>query len=186
MHKCYFLLPLIVWVAFVKAEAESLVLTSNSLGGMALKQKGEVSLQILKDKFGSNRVTHEIGSGDSPDFHIFTVATNEGEILAAFISYISTDKEREHAVVPLDEVAIYSPLITDEYGISVGMRLNEAVKLRPEMEFGAGHMDNYIGNDKIWYLFSVGEMHGTMVSREVAIQSNPKIEVISWPYPRWR
>ena len=186
MYKYYFLLPLIACIGFVKAESESLVLTSNSLGGLVLKEKDAISLQILKDQFSSKRVTHEIGSGDSPDFHIFTIATNDGEKIASFISYISSEKERGNTVVPLDEVVVYSPLITDEYGISVGMKLNEAVKLRREMEFGAGHMDNYMGNNKIWYLFRVGEMHGTMVSKEAVIQSNPKIEVISWPYPRWR
>lgn len=60
------------------------------------------------------------------------------------------------------------------------------IKIRNDLKFGAGHMDNYLGKDKVWYLFTVKELHGTRVTRDIALKANPKIEVVTWPYPRWQ
>jgi hypothetical protein len=54
------------------------------------------------------------------------------------------------------------------------------------LDFGAGHMDNYLGKGNLWYLFSVDKMHGTVVSKSMALKSNPRIDCISWPRVRWR
>ena len=174
-------------VAFDASESDNrIVLTVDSVGPMRIKLGMPISIQRIAEHFPRHRVTQEIRSGDSPDYHLFTVATLEGEVLVSFISYINDEAGYEAALVGLDEVVLQSPRTIDEYGVSPGGPISQAIKARKELEFGAGHMDNYFGKDRIWYLFTVAGMHGTQVSKQHAIESNPKIDVISWPAPRWR
>jgi hypothetical protein len=114
------------------------------------------------------------------------VSTYENENLISFISFINESDGYEKSTVKLDEVIIHSSKIQDHYGVEPNMTISQALKKRKDLKFGAGHMDNYFGNDKIWYMFSVNQLHGTQVSREVAINANPKIQSISWPIPWWR
>jgi hypothetical protein len=168
------------------AEKTNLVLTDDSIGSMAIEPEMEISLFKIMRHFQSYKVSHEIRSGDSPDYHSFVVSTYQGEALVSFISYIEKDSEYENGVVKLDEVLVHSSIVQDQYGISIGSTINAALKEREELKFGAGHMDNYMGNGKIWYLFYVKGKHGTQVTKEEAVAENPKIDAISWPYPRWR
>ena len=65
------------------------------------------------------------------------------------------------------------------------MTIGQAIAKRKNLKFGAGHMDNYLGKDKIWYMFGVEKKHGTQVTKKMAVTANPKISVISWPNPWW-
>jgi hypothetical protein len=66
----------------------ALVLTSESLGPLPLSRKTVVSESCLKKLFPKYRITHEIGSGDSPDFHFFRIIDKEGDLLFTIKSFI--------------------------------------------------------------------------------------------------
>ena len=165
---------------------DEIIFASSSIGSIQLSKDTKVSLYKLKQAFPYYKVTHEIAEGDSPDYHRFIVSTWEDEDLIYFHSYIDEPKQYEAGLVKLDEVVTCSERIKDEFGISPNQHIDLAIEKRKSLDFGAGHMDNYLGKDSIWYLFYVGQLHGTAVTKEVALKENPKIECISWPHPWWR
>ena len=168
------------------AERPPIVLADSSVGSFDISPGKMISVLRLRNAFPFYRVTQEIREGDSPDYHLFTVATYEGEKVVSFISYITDESMYEQAVVPLDEVLLVGGPAIDQYGVAPGERLSSALKKRKELEFGYGHMDSYLGRGKIWYLFYAGAPEGTRATFEQAKESDPEIAVISWPKPRWR
>ena len=92
---------------------------------------------------------------------------------------------------------IYSSIVKDKYGISVGTRYLDVIKIRSEgLEFGAGHFTNYLGKNKIWYTLShveIIESHGTYkypvgvesITKDDAERENPTVRLLSWPDPSW-
>lgn len=168
------------------SDQKPIVLTESSVGSIEILKGMKISLHMLWKAFPYYRVKHEIGMGDSPDFHIFTVETHEGEAVVVFISYIREKSMYESAFMPLDEVVLLGGGAKDQYGVSPGDRLSSAMGKHKNMKHGYGHMDSYIGSGKIWYLFHATTPEGMRATQEQATEINPKIEVISWPIPRWR
>ncbi len=183
-----YIITLLILLSFAAGSSESkkIIFTKSSVGEMKITKGMEISLYKVSNNFPFHKVTQSIGQGDSPDFHIFTVSTHENEELISFISYINEDQQYEKGIVKLDEVVTCSNQIIDEFGISPNMHISQAIAARDNLDFGAGHMDNYLGKDQLWYLFYVDKMHGTGVTKNMALKSNPTIECISWPYVRWR
>ncbi len=181
-----YIITALIFLSFGVSSAESkkILFTKSSIGDMKITKGMEISLYQVSQKFPFHKVAQSIGHGDSPDFHLFTVSTFENEELISFISYINEDQQYEKGVVKLDEVITCSNQIIDEFGISPKMHISRAIAARDSLNFGVGHMDNYLGKDHLWYLFYVDKMHGTSVSKSMAITSNPKIDCISWPYVR--
>lgn len=180
------ILFILVIVSFsIVAEDEQFIFTESSFGPIELKEGMEISLFQLSKKFPYHKVSQTIGQGDSPDFHSFTVSTWEGEELVEFISYIEKPEDYEKAVVTLDEVITCSKLVKDQFGIRPLSKFNDALIARNDMKYGFGHMDNFIGKGKLWYLFAVENGQFSQGSRELAVKVNPSIECISWPYARW-
>jgi len=166
---------------------DEIVLNENSIGSMKIEPGMKISLYKIWGEFSKYKVSHEINEGDSPDYHRFIVATHSGESLVSFISYIENASEYEQARVELDEVVVHSNKIKDQYGVRVGMNISTALRLRGgDLDFGIGHIDNYLGKNKIWNLFSVEDKHGVSVTKEMALKVDPEISAITWPYPRWR
>lgn len=170
----------------IAADRQPIVLTESSVGAFEISKGMNISLHKLWQAFPYHQVKHEIGMGDSPDFHIFTVETHEGEAVVSFISYIKEKSMYESALVALDEVLLLGGGAKDQYGISPGESLSSVIKKRKSMEHGYGHMDSYLGSGKIWYLFQATTPEGMRATQEEAIEINPKIELISWPIPRWQ
>lgn len=170
----------------IASDQKPIVLTDSSIGSFEISKGMKISLHKLSQAFPDHRVKQEIGMGDSPDFHIFTVETHEGEAVVSFISYIQEKSMYESALVPLDEVLLLGGGARDQYGVSPGDTLLFALKKRSSMEHGYGHMDSYLGSGEIWYLFHATTPEGMRATLDQAIKVNPKIEVISWPVPRWR
>jgi len=185
MRNLIFLLILFSF-STLSADEDKIVFTSKSIGDMPIEVGKDISLFKVRQYFMSYTVTHQIVSGDSPDYHLFHVSSHRGKWSISFISYINESKGYEQGVVKLDEVIVYGENIQDEFGVSPRMHIKEIIALRKNLEFGAGHMDNYLGKNKMWYLFSVKNKHGERVTKEMAINANPQIDAISWPYPRWR
>jgi hypothetical protein len=65
------------------------------------------------------------------------------------------------------------------------MPISEASKIRPDMKFGSGHMDNYLGSEKIWYMLNIDwskiDQSKGLSPKEYVIKSDTKISVITWP-----
>jgi hypothetical protein len=167
------------------SEREAIVLTNTSIGNMPIKVAMPISLYKIRNYFPFYRVTQQIREGDSPDYHLFEVSTHEGESLISFISYIDEADGYEKGIVKLDEVIIHSSKIRDQFGLTPDMSISIAIAKRKDLKFGTGHMDNYLGNGKIWYMFSVNKTHGAQVTEQMAMNSNSKITTISWPHPWW-
>lgn len=178
---------LLLLADYSHANEDKLVLTETSIGQMNLVEGMEISLYKLSQQFPGYVVTQRIGHGDSPDFFSFEVSTWEGEEVIAFISFINEEEQGgyEKSIVKLDEVISCSNKVIDSYGVSPGKKFNEIYETRKEMVYGFGHMDNFLGKRKLWYLFSVPNGQFTQGSIEIAKKTNPEIECLSWPYPRW-
>jgi hypothetical protein len=179
------LIFLVFLFSCISAAQDKIILTNTSIGNMPIEVGIEISLYKIKTHFPFYKVTQQIASGDSPDYHLYIVSTYENEELISFISYINESDGYEKSVVKLDEVIIHSSKVQDHFGVKPSMTISQAIEKRKYLKFGAGHMDNYLGNDKIWYMFSVNQTHGTQVTKETAIKANPKIQSISWPIPWW-
>ncbi len=184
----HYMLAVFVFFSFAvfTEEEKPIVLSATAIGSMKIEVGMPISLFQVSKGFPFYRVSQEIGQGDSPDFHLFKVSSHDNEDLIYFISYIKAQADYEKAVVKLDEIMTCSDKVMDEFGISPKMTIKQALQKRKGLQFGAGHMDNYLGLDNIWYLFSVNGLHGTGVSKEVALKADPQIDCISWPYARWR
>ena len=50
---------------------------------------------------------------------------------------------------------------------------------------GDGHMYNFLGKGKIWYLFSVPTGQLSRGNLEMTEKVNPEIRCVSWPCARW-
>lgn len=185
MNKLF--IVLLIFLIFINdANAKTIVLTNHSIGSMSIKPQLIISLEQIAHEFPHLKVSHKIASGDSPDFHAFTVSNSQNEALFTFISTISDKNGYKQSQVMLDEIIIHSDKIKDQYGVSVGQTLSEVMEKRKNMAFGDSHMGNFMGNDKIWYLFEVENRYSVPVSKEAAIKANPPIDAISWPHPIWR
>lgn len=180
------LIFLVFLYSCISTAQDNLILTNTSIGNMPIKVGMDISLYKIKQHFPFYKVTQQIASGDSPDYHLYIVSTNANEELISFISYINESGGYEKSKVKLDEVIIHSSKVQDQFGVKPNMTISQAIEKRKGLEFGAGHMDNYLGTEKIWYMFSVNQIHGTQVTKEAAVKANPKIQSISWPSPWWR
>jgi len=162
-----------------------MTITNNAVGSFSLIKEKEISLNILRKAFPRFRIIHEIGMGDSPDFHRFTVIERfNNEELFSLRSYISDDSGYEKQNVPLHEVVVYSDRIVDEFGVKVGMRVEEAAKRRDSLKLGRGHHGYFFGADQLWYHFP-SAAEGVLQPSELLELKSP-IKVMSWPEATWQ
>ena len=168
---------------------EALLLTSKSLGPLPLGKGTLVSESTLKKLFPNSSVTHDIRSGDSPDFHYFEVKDNGGEVLFTIQSFIKDSKGQNEnpAGVRIDLLQIRSSRIRDAYGIRVGNRVQDIIKQRgKDLRFGAGHHDVYLGADNIFYnIRTTSQGSPENLTLDDAVRGNWQIISISWPSAAW-
>jgi hypothetical protein len=150
-----------------------------------------VSVLILERAFPGHRIGHEIGSGDSPDFHYFEVTTAQGEKLFTIKSFV---KEGAPAVgadarseVPIDLLQVVSRRVRDRFGLRVGDRVADIIRSRGDkLVFGAGHHDVYLGGDRLFYNLATGsEWSPESFNLADAKRGNWPIVSISWPSGAW-
>jgi hypothetical protein len=179
--------------------AADFVLTSSSIGDLQLKKNELISLDIIKAKFPGHRVTHGIGSGDSPDFHYIGVSSKSGELIFSIKSFLDDETNESSERYDLDLLEVNSSKIVDEFGIRVGDRIASVIEVRGKnLNLSANHHDNSIGKDLLFYQFEVSltaqEIEANYgvnykrpeeVTLEEAIEKNPIITSISWPRARW-
>lgn len=174
--------------------ASEFILTSESLGGLQLNKETKISKAIINKYFPEHRVSHEIGEGDSADFHYFEIKDNKSELIFTVTSYIDNDFDRNKDVVTLDLIEIYSDSISDEYGLKIGKKLSDIINQRGgDLIYGANHHDNHIGLNNIWYALSTEDLNvpngpdisPENVTLEDAKKHNLRVTAISWPSARW-
>jgi hypothetical protein len=158
---------------------------------MPLNREPTISVDYLKKHFPNRRITHEIQSGDSPDYHHFMVATVEGDVLFTIMSFL-----KEHQVssigqrleaVPIDLLKIVSPTIPDEHGIRVGNRVADVIRARGEnLHFGTAHFDVYVGGNQIFYNLRTGsDWSPENLTFADAKRADWEVASISWPTGAW-
>jgi len=179
-----------------QAFAGELVLKTISLGPLNLTKETVVSVKILNELFPKYEINHEIRSGDSPDYHYFNVSDSKGSLFSV-ISYIETPEQFKSSEGKINLLELNTSRIPDQYGIRIGDKFLEIRKKRKDkLEFGAGHFNNNIGGNNIYYSFSleptgyfkeIGINYADPVSAKEsdAKKQNPEITTISWPYPAW-
>lgn len=177
-------------VSFI-VTANDVVLKDKTLGSLPLTKP--ISVDLINKHFPNYRVTHQIASGDSPDFHKISVFTKTDEPLFYTVSYLSNDTKETALSYKIDLLVILSPLIRDKYNVSVGDKIVSATKKRgTEITIVGGHFNNSIGSDSIYYQVTVPPTkedskigldfyHPDYVSMDMVLNSNPSIESISWP-----
>jgi hypothetical protein len=189
----FYMLVVLVLLSTV-ASAKELILTSDSLGSLNLSKETEISISILKKHFPEYVVSHRIGEGDSPDFHLFQIKYANSEVVFTAISFINDESDRKKDMVKLDLIEIHSDKVLDEYGLNVGMELSDILKKRnTDLIFGANHHDNHIGLNNIWYALSTEDLtdpngpdiNPENVTLEDAKKHNLRVTSISWPSARW-
>jgi hypothetical protein len=189
----FYMLVVLVLLSTV-ASAKELILTSDSLGSLNLSKETEISISILKKHFPEYVVSHRIGEGDSPDFHLFQIKYANSEVVFTAISFINDESDRKKDMVKLDLIEIHSDKVLDEYGVNVGMELSDILKKRnTDLIFGANHHDNHIGLNNIWYALSTEDLtdpngpdiNPENVTLEDAKKHNLRVTSISWPSARW-
>ena len=177
--------------------AEQLVLSKNNLGPLKLSQEREITFKEIESTFPDYIVTHQIASGDSPDFHLITVKDKNKNTLFYTVSYFDETVNEHSASYKIDLLKILSKEISDSYGVRVGDKVSTIIKKRgSNLKMSANHFDNSIGNEQIFYQVQV-EPRGkfkeigidyadpTSVTLSQIIESNPEVKSISWPTPSW-
>ncbi len=166
-----------------------LVLTSSALGPLPLGKGTLVSESYLKKLFPHYSITHQIGSGDSPDFHYFEIIDKNGELLFTIKSFIEDENQQGQPPTGVhnDLLQVRSPRIKDIYGLRVGDRVKDIIKTRgKDLHFGAGHHDVYLGTGKIYYnMRTNSDWSPERLSLDDAMRGNWQVVSISWPEGAW-
>ena len=165
-----------------------LVLTDTSLGPLSLRPESIISIHRLEQIFPAHRVTHAIRSGDSPDYHYFEVAADDGEVLFTISSFLQQGQQlKDPNSVRIDLLKVISPRIADGHGLRVGDRVADIVRARgTNLQFGAAHFDVYLGADSIFYnIRTSGQSSPDRLTFDDAARENWAIISISWPGPAW-
>jgi hypothetical protein len=163
-------------------------LTETHLGPLPLNREAKISVAYLTQIFPTYNVSHEIGSGDSPDFHYFRVVARDGEVLFTITSFLREGNGNDtQNAVPIDLLKVVSRGIRDKYGLRVGDRVAAIVRARGKtLEFGASHHDVYLGGNQIVYnIRTSSDLSPERLTLADAIRENWRIVSISWPTAAW-
>jgi hypothetical protein len=181
----------VLFCSFSAYPSEELILTERSLGSLILENEPFVSIDSLRKLFPDYQVNHGIHSGDSPDFHLFQIATREGELLFTISSFIEdgdqTPNKDGTVAVPIHLLKVVSPRISDAYGLRVGNSVADILRTRGKnLEFGAEHHDVSLGANRIFYTIG-NPTHRSPDGLKFtdAVRGNWRIRSISWPEAAW-
>nr|WP_086938521.1 hypothetical protein [Thaumasiovibrio occultus] len=174
------------------AQAQDLILTPTSLGELTLSSSTQVSQTGLTELFPDYQITHEIGQGDSPDFHLLKVSDGD-EMLFYILSYIEDDVTHQSESYDIDLLVVTSDNIADGYGVRVGDRAEKLFQSLPgNIDVYANHYDNALGHEGLFYQFYIEPndegndgANPLDVDIETILEHNPEISELSWPTPRW-
>ena len=179
--------------AMAADDASALVLSRTSLGPLVLGKDAKVSQKSLQKLFPGYTVKYEIAQGDSPDFHYFEVIDKNGELLFAISSFIDDDEDgtiqhqKTTSPVPIQLLQVYSPTISDAYGLHVGDHVKDIIAKRgKKLAFGAAHHDVYLGAGEIYYSIETGSDESPENFKlKDAIKGDWQIHSLSWPGAAW-
>lgn len=156
-----------------------------------------ISVHYVKSLFNNFKVTHTIASGDSPDFHMISVINKKDETLFYTMSYLIDGVKESDEEYNIDLLIINSSEIQDEYGVRVGDRVSDVLRKRKDkLSVIGGHFNNSIGANSIFYQITVPPtkeeiekgldfLHPDYVTVEMILNTDPKVESMSWPLASW-
>jgi len=177
--------------------AKDLILSQTKLGTLQLSHDSLITFHGIQKAFPDHIVTHQIASGDSPDFHRIEIQDSDKEQLFYIVSYFDEKTNKDTTKYDIDLLVITSAKIEDKYGIRIGDDVKKIIKKRGlNLSVSANHFDNSIGNDFIYYQVEVplsqdmkdkglDLMSPIGVTKEQIITANPVVTSMSWPYPTW-
>lgn len=180
---------------------KNLVLTETALETLKLSKDLRISKAFLEEKFPGHFITQEYGQGDSPDFYLFTITTEDGDVLFTIKSFLPETYNHEKDTTAftdlhMDMLEVHSPTIVDAYGIRPGGTINDIVELRGnDLDFGLSHIAQvYMGEGKIFYNIAIpSQVYQSGIFKEkhldkikaIAIREDWTVMTISWPEPIW-
>jgi hypothetical protein len=110
-----------------KVELTEILLTETKLGDLEINKLNENNiLTSIKSKFPDLQITKTVGQQDGPDFNLYQVTHYEQEIF--FISMDSYD------TTLVQDLWTNNKIIKDEYGITVGQKIESALEKRPTLK----------------------------------------------------
>lgn len=141
---------------------DSIILYEDHMGDIPLPFPKREMLNELRQAFASLVVQKEIGEQDGPDFPLYSLKGDDGEI-----AYFSMHHED---TLQLIEVHIGDPRVKDEYGLRVGntyqkIRQLREGKLKTYTDYHQ-HTYAYFDNSPISYEISGDDMIANTVDQE--------------------
>ena len=177
--------------------AENIIFSDAALGKLKLSKQELISLDTVRSAFPNLEIKHEIGHGDSSDFHYIEARNDLGELLFILYSYFDEDVDKNSTQYDIDLVVVISHTIPDQMGVRVGDRVSKVIgKKGDNFELYANHQDNSIGIGSLYYQFTLAPnilideagnrfLNPEKVTKSDVMQENPKIKSISWSSPVW-
>lgn len=124
-----------------KVELNEILLTETKLGDLELDKLNENNiLPGIKSKFPDFLITKTVGQQDGPDFNLYQVSHYEQEIF--FISMDSYD------TTLVQDFWTNNKIIKDEYGITVGQKIEFALEKRPTLKLHSDLHQNIYATEK--------------------------------------
>lgn len=127
--KCatFFFLVLFAMLAAVNgiADKNELVLSNTSIGPLSLDKEMKLDVDELKRLFSGYTLESGIGQQDGPDYTYYEISNDEEVLL-----HIKAQDEDPSRV---EIIYIRSELVTDEYGLKVGMSYKDIKRIRPKL-----------------------------------------------------
>ncbi len=168
-----------------KVEADEKInrieLKENNINGVDLPLNREMSLDQLVAAFKGYQVTKEIGMQDGPDFPLYSVKSNDQEILFF--------KLNDEDTLKLDQIIVKTDTVQDEYGIRVGMTYADVRSRRgEEFELFVGdHWHTYMTyeNSNVYYDVIANidetdsEVMGTTLTKDQVLAEG-KVKYLYW------
>jgi hypothetical protein len=116
-------------------------LTETILGDMELNKLTESNiLSEIKSAFPDFQVSKKVGQQDGPDFNLYQVTQSGKEIY--FIAMDSYDTSI------VQDLWTNNKIIKDEYGITVGQKIEYALEKRPTLKFHSDLHQNIYATEK--------------------------------------
>ena len=112
-------------LAAIAGDKQNLLLSNNALGPLKLSQDMRLDLAELKRLFPAYSVKSGIGEQDGPDYRYYEVSDSSDVVFHI--------KAQDDDPKKIDILYVQSPLVTDKYGLKIGMTYEDIKRLRPAL-----------------------------------------------------
>ena len=124
-----------------KEEMSEILLTETKLGDLELNKLTEKNmLTEIKSAFPDFKITKTVGQQDGPDYNLYQITQSKQEIF--FVSMDSYD------TLVVQDLWTNNKIIQDEYGVTVGQKVESALEKRPTLKFHSDLHQNIYATEK--------------------------------------